>query len=1107
MGYSKLFTKKILAVLLFCLVQTGFVTATIAQTTFDAAGCPTNPSPTLTGNQTVTCNAPGTIVTQAILTTQNNSSASFNNENITITSGTTIQLNGSTIGLASSSTVNNYGTLNVINNFTFGYGISMGANGRSTSGGNTVNNYGTISTTGAGGAGIKIDASNASALGNTITNSGNITTSGNMTGSNEANGILLISGSTNTSVINTVTNSGTITTSGTQAIGIHVESAKSTTSITNSGTIRTTGASATGLWAQNTSNVLTINNSGTISTSGSAANGIYVVGAAAITNSGMVCPGTVSNGVCTASGTGYGIGLENNANTNRSSITNNAGGSIISSTTAIWSSQQPGVDIYNSGTISGTNSAINFVSSTSGGSSNSVTLYRGSVTSGAINFNTGSTQETLNFNGFVNNSFSNAITGLNIINATNSAQIVMNSSAGYALVSGVVNVDASSSLKISGTIQDQTTPVAAATSVDKIGAGTLTLSGSNTYTGGTTLDAGMIAISNNAALGTGNISMANNTSLQALGNIALANAMTLSGTSNIDTNGNPVSLNGVISGTGGFNKIGAGTLTITNTNPYTGNTNLMSGTLLLTGSTASNTTVNSGTTLQGSGTINGSLTNYGTLQPSYTGNKTNFTVAGNYNSTGGVFVSNLYAPDTAITADTLTISGAGKTATGNTRIGLNNMQLLGKPTVGDGILLVNTTNGATTAANAFYYPARIAVGAYEYRLVQGGTNAPGNWYLKADNAATVQIVAAYGNQPVTSYDTQQASASASTTSAQYVPIITNPAADPITPQSSQRLEVANYPAISSLARLYAMNTVDSYDQRRGDLTQLNRAGNETNQSAAWGRFLGKADELRSNNRDLGPGLNARTYAVQLGADLYRHFSENGQTVIGPFMTLGQANGNTYNSTGTTGTGNVQMQAYSLGFNATHIAPNGVYVDTVIQASRYTGAQANSMLGTSINTMGWGATASLEGGIKLHATEKVSITPQAQLTVNNNRFNDAQDTYSKIDMPSDTSLIGRVGVKIAYDTTTASGPTTSAWMRVSGLSTLAGKNGQMNFQSTYTPDTTAFNAQAPANWMAIDAGLNVKITKDSQLSLNLGYDTSLTSAYQGVYGRIGLQVAF
>ncbi len=1107
MDFLKCSIKKFLLVFFSCLISLGYIAETIAQTD-PVTGCAT--STLASGNLTITCNSPGTVVTQAITTPQGPYTSpvvasDYNNVNVTVVAGSTIQLVGSPIGLSSSSTVNNYGTLSAINNFTYGYGISIGANNRSTTGGNTINNYGTISTTGLGAAGIKIDASSAGSSGNTISNSGTITTSGNLISTTEANGIYLKSGSTSTSVINTITNSGTITTSGTQAIGIHVESVKSAITITNSGSIRTSGTSATGIWAQNTSNVLTINNSGTISTPGSSANGIYVIGAAAVTNSGMVCPGTVSGGVCSVSGTGYGIGIENNANTNRSSITNNAGGSIMSSTTAIWSSQQPGVDIYNSGTISGINSAINFVSSTSGGSSNSVTLYAGSVTTGAINFNTGSTQETLNLNGLVNNNFSNTITGLNIINATNNAQVVMNSSAGYALVSGVVNVDASSTLTISGTIQDQTTPVAAVTSINKIGTGTLTLSGSNTYTGGTTLDAGMIAITNSIALGTGNVSMANSTTLQALGSIALANAMTLAGTSNIDTNGNVVSLNGVISGAGGFNKIGAGTLTITNVNNYTGNTNLMSGTLLLTGSTASNTTVNSGTTLQGSGTINGSLTNYGTLQPSYTGTKTNFTVAGNYSSTGGVFVSNLYAPDTAITADTLTISGAGKTATGNTRIGLNNMQLLGKPTVGDGILLVSTTNGATTAANSFYYPARIAVGAYEYRLVQGGANAPGNWYLKADNAATAQIVTAYGNQPVTSYDTQQAAGI--TANAQYVPIITNPAADPITPQSSQRLEVANYPALSSLARLYAMNTVDSYDQRRGDLTQFNVASNETNQSTAWGRFLGKADELRSNNRDLGPGLNARTYAMQLGADVFRHSSENGQTAVGPFMTLGQASGNTYNSTGSTGTGNVQMQAYSLGFNATHIAPNGLYVDSVIQGTRFTGAQANSILGTSINTMGWGITASLEGGMKIQATDKISITPQAQLTVNNNRFNDTQDAYSKIDMPSDTSLIGRVGVKVSYDTTTATGPSTSAWMRISGLSTLAGKNGQMNFQSTYAPDTTAFNAQSPANWMAIDAGLNIKLTQDSQLSLNLGYDTSLTNAYQGVYGRIGLQVAF
>ena len=111
------------------------------------------------------------------------------------------------------------------------------------------------------------------------------------------------------------------------------------------------------------------------------------------------------------------------------------------------------------------------------------------------------------------------------------------------------------------------------------------------------------------------------------------------------------------------------------------------------------------------------------------------------------------------------------------------------------------------------------------------------------------------------------------------------------------------------------------------------------------------------------------------------------------------------------------------------------------------------------------------------------------------------------MPTDTSTVGRLGVKLSYDTSNDKGPDTSLWLRVSGLSTLSGRNMQTVFQNTQGQFGTAFSAQSPNNWMTVDAGLNVKTGKNSQLYLNIGYDTSLSNAYQGIYGRAGLQFAF
>jgi autotransporter-associated beta strand protein len=117
-------------------------------------------------------------------------------------------------------------------------------------------------------------------------------------------------------------------------------------------------------------------------------------------------------------------------------------------------------------------------------------------------------------------------------------------------------------------------------SLTKLGAGTLTLSGTNTYSGGTTLSAGTLAVGNSAALGTGDLTFANGTTLQAAANgLSLANAMTLNGTSTVDTQANALALAGNIVGGGGLTKIGAGALTLSGPSTYTGATNVNAGTL------------------------------------------------------------------------------------------------------------------------------------------------------------------------------------------------------------------------------------------------------------------------------------------------------------------------------------------------------------------------------------------------------------------------------------------------------------------------------------------------------------------------------------------------
>jgi hypothetical protein len=216
----------------------------------EPAGCP---STAISSGQTITCStASSAIAPQTSSTAITVSSASDNNNDVTITRYTTIQLSGSPIGLSSGNTVSNSGTLDS-NSFTNGYGMSAGASGRSQAGGNNFTNTstGSIVTRGGNAAGIYISATNASSSANTITNAGSITTSGA-----NAAGVRLNSGSK--SGVNTISNSGTISTANASSNGIDILGSAQVT-VENTGTITASGANSFGIY--NLGNLTTLTNS------------------------------------------------------------------------------------------------------------------------------------------------------------------------------------------------------------------------------------------------------------------------------------------------------------------------------------------------------------------------------------------------------------------------------------------------------------------------------------------------------------------------------------------------------------------------------------------------------------------------------------------------------------------------------------------------------------------------------------------------------------------------------------------------------------------------------------------------------------------------------
>jgi autotransporter-associated beta strand protein len=130
------------------------------------------------------------------------------------------------------------------------------------------------------------------------------------------------------------------------------------------------------------------------------------------------------------------------------------------------------------------------------------------------------------------------------------------------------------------------------------GAGRLVLSGTSSYTGGTTIGSGTLQIGNGG--NTGSI----------VGDVTNNAAVAFN-------RSDAVAFGGVISGGGNVRLIGSGRIDLTSVSTYTGATNVDAGTLAVNGSIAASslTTVNAGGSLGGNGVVGNTFINGGTLAP------------------------------------------------------------------------------------------------------------------------------------------------------------------------------------------------------------------------------------------------------------------------------------------------------------------------------------------------------------------------------------------------------------------------------------------------------------------------------------------------------------
>ncbi|EDQ0449964.1 fibronectin-binding autotransporter adhesin ShdA [Salmonella enterica subsp. enterica serovar Thompson] len=482
-------------------------------------------------------------------------------------------------------------------------------------------------------------------------------------------------------------------------------------------------------------------------------------------------------------------------------------------------------------------------------------------------------------------------------------------------------------------------------------------------------------------------------------------------------------------------KLGAGKLTLSGVNTYTGDTNVQEGTLWLAGdgtigevgsqqavnvasgatfggsngTTVNGKVTNEGTLVFGDSeetgaifTLNGDLVNMGTIASGSTSSTPGNTlyVDGNYTGNGGSLYLNTVLGDDDSATDKLVITGD---ASGTTDLYING--------IGDG---AQTTNGievvdvgGVSTSDAFVLKNEVNASLYTYRLYWNESD--NDWYL-ASKAQSDDDDSGGDDSDVTPSDGGDDGGNVTPPDDGGDGGNVTPPDDGGDVAPQYRADIGAYMGNQWMARNLQMQTL--YD-REG--SQYRNAD-----GSVWARFkAGKAEsEAVSGNIDMDSNYSQ----FQLGGDILAWGNGQQSVTVGVMASYINADTDSTGNRGADGsqfTSSGNVDGYNLGVYATWFADaqthSGAYVDSWYQYGFYN----NSVESGDAGSESYDSTAnavSLETGyrydIALSNGNTVSLTPQAQVVWQNYSADSVKDNYgTRIDGQDGDSWTTRLGLRV------------------------------------------------------------------------------------------------
>ncbi|MFK0090793.1 autotransporter outer membrane beta-barrel domain-containing protein [Pseudomonas sp. NPDC090755] len=658
--------------------------------------------------------------------------------------------------------------------------------------------------------------------------------------------------------------------------------------------------------------------------------------------------------------------------------------------------------------------------------------------------------------------------------------------------------------------------------VNQISTGTTILTSDNTYTGGTNILTGTLQ------LGSGG----NNGSI--VGDVS--NQGTL-----VFNRSNTLTFGGVISGAGRVDQSGSGTTILTGNNTYSGPTIVASG--ILAGGAANVYSPGSDYLVQPNGSLDlqgfnqsvQSVRNLGLIRiGEATGTRvgTVFTVSGNYVSDSGRLSLNSMPGSDSTATDSMLVGGNAGFANGATSILVTTLSGAGGQTVGNGMKLVDVAGFSDP--RAFTLGNRVAAGAYEYSLYQGGVGAAasdGNWYLRSTfepppidpptippvepptippvEPPTIPPVEPPTNPPIDPPTNPPIDPPT-------IPPVEPPTTPPPTPPTlpNYRVEVPVDMVVPALANRLGLAMLGTYHDRMGD-SVLERLASEGGHPG-WGRILGEDGDVgydgASNAQrldsfeDNGVSYDFDMSGFMVGNDLYRVLHDDGSRDAGGiYFSAGRIDSDVRRVYGGKA-GTASMDAYSLGLYWTHTGANGWYSDIVVQGTHYHDIEASSVQGEELRSTGNGVSTSVEGGYPVALGNEWFIEPQAQLIYQRVWLDDDKDSFGRVNFDTTDAVYGRLGGRLVKHLA-VDNHSVSTWMRANVWNTF-GSDADVTFSNIEGDNSVTLSTALGGRWAQYGIGISGEVTESVSVFASGDYNAALGDGDGTSYaGRIGLSIVW